>query len=183
MGSEMCIRDRLRADNPLVTILVAEIIPLGHADTSSLNAAIRAWAPGQSTNLSPVIVVDQHTGYDAVEHSYDSYHPNAIGEELMATRWFGALQDVLGEAEVPELSNEQPIAMNDSAVVTSGESVSIAVLANDEDADSTLLVDSALPESETATVLIVSGPSNGTCLLYTSPSPRDATLSRMPSSA
>ena len=25
--------------------------------------------------------------------------------------------------------------------------------------------------------------SNGTCLLYTSPSPRDATLSRMPSSA
>ena len=26
-------------------------------------------------------------------------------------------------------------------------------------------------------------PNNGSCLLYTSPSPRDATLSRMPSSA
>ena len=55
--------------------------------------------------------------------------------------------------------------MNDSAIVTSGESVSIAVLANDDDADSTLLVDSTLPESETATVLIVSGPSNGTAVV------------------
>ena len=30
---------------------------------------------------------------------------------------------------------------------------------------------------------IIGGTKSGTCLLYTSPSPRDATLSRMPSSA
>ena len=29
----------------------------------------------------------------------------------------------------------------------------------------------------------ITAPDRGTCLLYTSPSPRDATLSRMPSSA
>ena len=31
--------------------------------------------------------------------------------------------------------------------------------------------------------VIISGPQDYNCLLYTSPSPRDATLSRMPSSA
>ena len=31
--------------------------------------------------------------------------------------------------------------------------------------------------------IVVCGPSGSGCLLYTSPSPRDATLSRMPSSA
>ena len=36
---------------------------------------------------------------------------------------------------------------------------------------------------ELAYVFIHEGTSNRTCLLYTSPSPRDATLSRMPSSA
>ena len=34
-----------------------------------------------------------------------------------------------------------------------------------------------------ATLAVIKSPYNGTCLLYTSPSPRDATLSRMPSSA
>ena len=36
---------------------------------------------------------------------------------------------------------------------------------------------------EELTTAYVTGSLNGTCLLYTSPSPRDATLSRMPSSA
>ena len=39
------IFELLRADNPLVTILIAEIIPMRNTDTASLNAAIRDWAP------------------------------------------------------------------------------------------------------------------------------------------
>ena len=47
---------------------------------------------------------------------------------------------------------------------------------NDEDEDG--FDDSYDPNNNTS-----STPNDGTCLLYTSPSPRDATLSRMPSSA
>ena len=46
--------------------------------------------------------------------------------------------------------------------------------------------ESAIMRTEVLTFLVLSGkiiPSVNTCLLYTSPSPRDATLSRMPSSA
>ena len=45
---------------------------------------------------------------------------------------------------------------------------------------SAVLVDNTLTEQ---TVLFTASPLKDTCLLYTSPSPRDATLSRMPSSA
>ena len=40
-----------------------------------------------------------------------------------------------------------------------------------------------LPELESCLIQICQGRLDSICLLYTSPSPRDATLSRMPSSA
>jgi lysophospholipase L1-like esterase len=85
----------LRADNPQVVILVAEIIPMKNRDTASFNSALRTWAPGQSTSASPVVVVDQYSGYNAANDNYDNYHPNANGEEKMAARWFVALQQVM----------------------------------------------------------------------------------------
>ena len=137
----------LRADNPLVTILVAEIIPLQNQDTSSLNTAIRNWAPAQSTSLSPVIVVDQYTGYNPATDSYDNYHPNAVGEEKMASRWFSVLQSVLdGEDPVPVPQNVAPVAVNDDPTqpVAIGSSLTINVLSNDTDSDGTLDVSSVV---------------------------------------
>ena len=94
----------LRADNPRVTILVAEIIPMKSTDTASFNSAIRAWAPTQSTSESPVVVVDQYTGYNAATDNYDNYHPNANGEEKMASRWFAALAQVINRQQ-PQSGN------------------------------------------------------------------------------
>ena len=66
---------------------------------------------------------------------------------------------------------------------TSGATVTLPVPRTVEDGLAWL--DSALAESTGAhTLVVVSGASNVTgCLLYTSPSPRDRTRSRMPSSA
>src|SRR5690606_41190807 len=45
----------------------------------ALNAAIPAWAASESTAQSPVIFVDQWTGFDTDADTYDGVHPNASG--------------------------------------------------------------------------------------------------------
>ena len=49
-----------------------------------------------NTKESPVILVDQFSGYDAVKDSYDKVHPNASGEEKVAQRWVEAIKEVVG---------------------------------------------------------------------------------------
>ncbi|OED43712.1 hypothetical protein AB833_03220 [Chromatiales bacterium (ex Bugula neritina AB1)] len=92
----------LRADNPDVKILLAEIIPMRALDTFDFNADLRRWASAQQTLNSPVIVVDQYTGYDALTDNYDNYHPNATGEKKIADKWFKALQVVLDAPAEPD---------------------------------------------------------------------------------
>ena len=86
-----------------------------------------------------------------------------------------------------------PVAVNDSVVINNGDSAVVAVLANDVDdidLDSSSVTIVQPPSNGTAIVNPVTGAitytTNGAvsgCLLYTSPSPRDGLLSRMPSSA
>ena len=65
--------------------------------------------------------------------------------------------------------NDNPIAGNDSFQVDEDDSLTGNVITNsDTDAENDIL-----------TAMLVNGP----CLLYTSPSPRDLSTSRMPSSA
>ena len=68
--------------------------------------------------------------------------------------------------------NAAPVATNDTATTEQGASVTINVLENDFD-----------PDRDTISLLAAGDAANGTCLLYTSPSPRDRQKSRMPSSA
>lgn len=98
--------DAMRSANPNVIVLVAQIIPM-HVTTATcsncscagcptavpaLNAAIATWAPTKSTAASPIIVVDQYTGFDAVADTRDGVHPNdTTGSTKMATKWFAAL--------------------------------------------------------------------------------------------
>ncbi len=95
-----------RVANPRVTILVAQIIPMNvtastcsgcscascASTISALNSQITTWAPGVSTAESPVIVVDQCTGFDATTDTRDGVHPNASGSQKMAKKWFEALK-------------------------------------------------------------------------------------------
>jgi hypothetical protein len=97
--------DTLRSANPNVTILIAQLIPMNvTAATCSgcscvtcstaipaLNAKIVSWAPTKSTAASPIIVVDQYTGFDAVADTRDGVHPNDSGSMKMATNWAAAL--------------------------------------------------------------------------------------------
>ncbi|KAL9095002.1 MAG: hypothetical protein Q9165_002604 [Trypethelium subeluteriae] len=86
---------QMRASNPNMKIIVAQIIPISIASTNSqivtLNAAIPAWAQGLNTTASPIYVVDQYTGFNATSDLRDGVHPNAIGDQKMAAKWYPAL--------------------------------------------------------------------------------------------
>ena len=99
----------LRAANPKVIILAAQLIPMDPVATAScptcacpacgariqaLNAAIPAWAMSTTTSASPVMVVDQWTGFDATPgvDTVDGVHPNATGgSPKIANNWYKAL--------------------------------------------------------------------------------------------
>ena len=94
---------QMRANNPDMIILVAQIIPMDPAGSCSdcdvrvinLNAAIPGWANGLSTSASPIIVVDQWSGFNAVTDTYDGVHPNDAGIQKIADNWFLVLEEVL----------------------------------------------------------------------------------------
>jgi lysophospholipase L1-like esterase len=89
--------DALQAANPSVKILLAQIIPTienpdHHDATVDLNAAIPALASAKSTPTSPVVVVDQHTGFDPA-WTDDGTHPMSTGQQQIAQRFYQALVD------------------------------------------------------------------------------------------
>jgi len=89
-----------RKQSPNAVILAAQLIPLAPAgcdpcqgNVKTFNAAIPAWAQMTSTAMSPVIVVDQWTGYDAIADNRDGVHPNDDGGSVkMAKKWDEALE-------------------------------------------------------------------------------------------
>ncbi|GEO04909.1 hypothetical protein AAE02nite_25730 [Adhaeribacter aerolatus] len=97
----------IRAKNPKVVVLLAKLIPV--ASLHQGKAAIEAYnlqVPGLAQELhrleSPVILVDQFSGYNASLDNYDGMHPNAHGEEKMATKWFQALQPFFNSSSCPQ---------------------------------------------------------------------------------
>ncbi|WSB82895.1 GDSL-type esterase/lipase family protein [Streptomyces cellulosae] len=89
---------QMRESNPDMRVLVAQLIPMNPATCAEcaqrvvdLNARIPAWAARASTDRSPVVVVNQWTGFDTAADTYDGVHPNAAGDEKIAARWFPAL--------------------------------------------------------------------------------------------
>ena len=92
----------LRADNPNVIILLAKLIPADPsvfswaARIEVLNAEIPSIAIDMETEDSPIVIVDQFSGFSAIDDTFDGAHPNATGEEKMAQKWFDAIKSVLG---------------------------------------------------------------------------------------
>jgi hypothetical protein len=92
----------LRELNPDAIILVAQIIPLEPSNCADcpqraidFNARIPAWAAGLTTAESPIVVVDQHTGFDPAVDTYDGVHPDEDGYVKIAANWFEALDPLL----------------------------------------------------------------------------------------
>ncbi|MDW7690676.1 fibronectin type III domain-containing protein [Flammeovirgaceae bacterium SG7u.111] len=90
------IIDVLRADNPNVVILLAQIIPnTWGTDFTPFNNAVAGIPATKSTANSPVILVDQATGFDAAQDTYDGVHPTPWGEIKMGRKWFETLVPLL----------------------------------------------------------------------------------------
>ena len=89
----------LRDDNRAVVILLAKLIPVLNVGANlridELNSRMDAIADETSNPASPVVVVDQNSGFDAHADTYDQLHPNERGEKKMAARWFDALRPFL----------------------------------------------------------------------------------------
>ncbi|XAL98750.1 PKD domain-containing protein [Phycisphaeraceae bacterium D3-23] len=91
----------LRQDNPDVTILLSQIIPLDrtHGErVDELNALLPGIVNDLSTGQSQIVLVDQNTGFDVDDDTYDGIHPDRSGEELMALRFYEALDGFLDSA-------------------------------------------------------------------------------------
>ncbi|MFT5354132.1 MAG: acyl-CoA thioesterase-1 [Polyangiales bacterium] len=78
----------LRAAVPDVKVAVAQIIASRDSAlnrcVTSLNADLPSWGATISTDFSPVVIVDQQTGWDSDTHQRDTFHPNAAGAGRMA---------------------------------------------------------------------------------------------------
>jgi lysophospholipase L1-like esterase len=85
--------DQMRANNPTMKIIVAQILPMGPPACTActqavinLNAAIPGWAADLTTSQSPIVVVDQWTGFNITTDTGDGVHPNDAGFRKMAAR-------------------------------------------------------------------------------------------------
>lgn len=91
------IVDAIHAHNPQAVVMLAQIIPaLGReTEIEALNAQIAVLVAEKHTDESPVIAVDQWTGFSLATDSYDGVHPNRDGELKIAAAWYAALETVL----------------------------------------------------------------------------------------
>jgi acyl-CoA thioesterase-1 len=134
------IIDKMRIHNPSVVILVAQLIPStssSGARISEFNALVPALASQKSTTASPVVVVDQWTGYDAATDNYDGTHPNELGEKKMANNWHAAMTPFLpspvitplpADTQAPSVAISSPV---DGASVAKGATIAITATADD----------------------------------------------------
>ncbi|MER3478307.1 MAG: cellulose-binding protein, partial [Leptolyngbya sp. ERB_1_2] len=89
----------MRQRNPRLKILIAQLIPSLNSEalTQQFNQQIAALARSTNTQESPLIVVDQFSGFNVQQDTYDGLHPNESGEQKMANRWFQTLEKVLSK--------------------------------------------------------------------------------------
>lgn len=87
----------LRQRNPKIKILLAQLIPSagGEALTQQFNQQIATVARSINSQTSPVLLVDQFSGFNVQQDTYDGLHPNESGEQKMAVRWFQSLEKIL----------------------------------------------------------------------------------------
>jgi lysophospholipase L1-like esterase len=98
LGAYTTLVNQMRANNPNMKIIVAQILPMGQPACTActqavvnLNAAIPGWAAGLTTTRSPIVVVDQWTGFSVATDTGDGVHPNDSGFRKMANRYFTPL--------------------------------------------------------------------------------------------
>lgn len=89
------IIDVLRTVNPHIRVLLAQLINSSNCPPQALNANLPALVDEKNTAQSPIILVDQYSGFDPGTMCYDGTHPNDTGDSRMADRWFETLASTL----------------------------------------------------------------------------------------
>lgn len=89
----------MRQRNSNLKILLAQLIPSQGAEmlTQQFNQQISVLARSLNSPSSPVILVDQLSGFNVIQDTYDGLHPNESGEQKMSARWFQALQKTISK--------------------------------------------------------------------------------------
>lgn len=103
LGAYTKLLGQMRARNPDVKLVVAQIPPMDPAGCGdcaqgvvALNDAIPGWAGANSTERSPITVVDQWTGFSTATDTSDGVHPNdTTGIRKLESRWYPALVSAL----------------------------------------------------------------------------------------
>jgi len=95
------IIQNIRAANSSIVILLAKIIPMVDYDTAVFNNEVDAFVSANTTPESPIVVVDQYSGFNAIDDTHDNIHPNEGGQIKMATKWFQALEPFLTSTVTP----------------------------------------------------------------------------------
>jgi lysophospholipase L1-like esterase len=85
--------DALRFNNPSMRIFLAQIPPLnGRISSVALqNFFVFVVAVLRTTPESPIALVDMFNGFNIGQLTSDGIHPNQLGDQWMAERWFLAL--------------------------------------------------------------------------------------------
>ncbi|GEM_PF-1510328 len=125
--------DILREDNPNITIFLTKLIPAVNSGINNrieeLNNLIPTIVTDKNQANSPVILVDQNSGFNANTDTYDGIHPNPTGEAKMAQKWFDALKNYFDSVGINPQSNFE--AVDDSATTLKDTPVNIEIFAND----------------------------------------------------
>lgn len=126
--------DQMRAQNPNMQILVAQILPMNPGNCTAcgdrviaLDAAIPSWAAGKTTAQSPIVVVDQWTGFSTATDTMDGVHPGDSGNRKIADRWLPALTARLTSAPPPPsfAASVDPAALAINAGASASATVTI----------------------------------------------------------
>jgi hypothetical protein len=111
----------LRKVNPRVAILFSKLIPNAENQPGidKLNARIPRLVKSLSSRTSPVYLVDQTVNFNRVADEYDGIHPNATGEQKIATQFFNVLKMVLPSKRGTQSNTPGTTFLSDVPIVSS----------------------------------------------------------------
>ena len=81
--------------NPRIRVLLAQLINSSKCPPAPLNAKLPALVDEKNSMESPIVLVDQYSGFDPSTMTCDGIHPNDVGDSWMADRWFEKLAPTL----------------------------------------------------------------------------------------
>jgi hypothetical protein len=106
----------LRKSVPEVKIIVSQIITSRNESVNKkiilFNASLPAWVQKTTTQKSPLVLVDQESGWDPAKDNRDEFHPSATGAKKMADKFLPAVEKFITQ----QPTSTPPVGTSDQAV-------------------------------------------------------------------